>query len=90
MPTNAITDSLKTALAKDFAGLGQVHHIETECTDRALLLWIFLEDASPSARRKIYPKQPEIISRFPEVDFDFNLVAPSSRRASEISTTDAR
>ncbi len=89
MPTNAITDSLKSALAKDLASLPQVHHIETEWTDGALFVWIFLEDASPSARRQIYPKQLKIISRFPEVDFDFNLVTPSSRRTNEISTTDA-
>ena len=53
MPTNAITDSLKSALAKDLASLPQVHHIETECSDGALFVWIFLEDASPTARRQI-------------------------------------
>ncbi len=87
MPTVAIADSLKTALAKTFASLPQVRHVLTEQVDGALIVWITLDDASPSARRPVYQKQLEVISDFPEVDFDFNLVPSMGRSAKEISTT---
>jgi len=87
LPTVAIANNLKTALAKTFAGQPQVRHVLTEQVHGALFVWIALDDASPSARRPVYQKQLKVISDFPEVDFDFNLVPSMGRSAKEISTT---
>lgn len=78
-------DTLETALAKDFGSVDQVRHVLTEWADRSLLVWISIDDPRPGVRDRIYQKELELMSGFPEIDFDFNLINSMGRSAEEIA-----
>ena len=80
-----ITDSLETALGKDFSGILEVRHVLTEWVDGHLLVWIALDNPEPSVRKRVYQKELELIDGFPDTDFDFNLVPALGREAEELA-----
>ena len=86
MPDVFITDSLETALGKDFSGIPQVRHVLTEWVDGALLVWIALDNPEPGVRKKVYQKELELMDGFPGIDFDFNLIPALGREAQELAT----
>lgn len=86
MPDVLITDSLETALGKDFSAIPQVRHVLTERVDGLLLVWIALDDPEPSVRKRVYQKELELMDGFPDIDFDFNLIPALGRKAEELGT----
>lgn len=86
MPNLLTADNLETALAKDLATVPQVRYVLTEWTNGPLLVWIAVDDPEPGVRRRIYQKELEIISGFPEIDFDFNLIPVMGRKPDELAT----
>ena len=86
MPDVLITDSLETALGKDFSAIPQVRHVLTERVDGLLLVWIALDNPEPSVRKRVYRKELELMDGFPDIDFDFNLIPALGRKAEELAT----
>ena len=89
LPSIEIADTLEVALSKDFASVPQVRHILTEQGNGPLLVWISVDNPEPSVRERIYQKELELITGFPEVDFDFNLVPSLGREPFEIASNAA-
>lgn len=85
-PITLLGDSIQEALAKDFGAIPQVKHILTESVPTALLVWIAVDDPEPHIRHRIYDKELGLISEFPNIDFEFNLVSSLGRSASDIAT----
>jgi hypothetical protein len=79
-------DTLETALCRDLANVPEVRHILTEWDGRSLLVWIATDNPEPGARRRIYQKELGIISGFPEIEFDFNLIPSMGRRPEDLAT----
>lgn len=79
-------DSLETALCRDLASVPEVRHILTERTERSLLIWIAIDNPDPSVRRRIYQKELSIMTGFPEIEFDFNLIPSMDRRPEDLAT----
>ncbi|HCC56440.1 MAG TPA: hypothetical protein DEQ47_04125 [Solibacterales bacterium] len=78
--------ALEDALSKDLASVAQVRHVLTHQLARSLLVWIALDDCGSDVRKRIYQKELELISEFPDVEFDFNLVPALGRDAGQIAT----
>ncbi len=86
MPDLLVPNTLEGALAEDLASIPQVRHVLTEWADGPLLVWIAAEDPEPDVRRRIYQKELELITGFPEIEFDFNLIPAMNRNAEELAT----
>ena len=86
MPKVLTADPVEIALGKDFATIPQVRYVLTERVDGPLLVWIAIDNAEASVRRKIYQKELELMDGFPEIEFDFNLVPAIGRDAKEVAT----
>ena len=78
--------SPEAALSKDLAIIPQVRHVMIEHTEGPLFVWIAVDNPEPEVRERIYQKELEIITCFPEVDFDFNLIPSLGSKAAEIAT----
>ncbi len=85
-PDLLMPNTLEGALAEDLATIPQVRHVLTEWTDGPLLVWIAADGPEPDVRRRIYQKELELITVFPEVEFDFNLIPAMNRSAEELAT----
>ena len=81
-----IGESLETALSHDLASVPQVRHVITNRADSTLQVWIAVDDPTPEIRKRIYQKELDLISVFPEIEFDFNLIPSMGRNAAEIAT----
>jgi hypothetical protein len=68
------------------ANVPEVRHILTEWDGRSLLVWIATDNPEPGARRRIYQKELGLISGFPEIEFDFNLIPSMGRRPEDLAT----
>jgi hypothetical protein len=80
------TDITAGVLAKDFGSIPQVDFVLTEDLSDTLLVWIVVSDPTPEVRKRIYEKQLSLISEFPDMPFDFNLVRTQGRKPSELVT----
>jgi hypothetical protein len=85
--TWAVADGLDASLPRDFASIPQVRDVLTERADGSLLVWISVDDPTPSTRRSVFEKELEIIACLPGVEFEFNLIPSLGSGAREISTT---
>ena len=85
-PKALLSDRLDAALVRDLASVPQVRHVLTDRSDSSLIVWIAVDDPTPEVRRRIYQKELELISGFPEVEFDFNLVPSLARSAADFAT----
>lgn len=81
-----IVDNLELALAKDLASVPQVRHVLADKADDSLLVWVAIAEPEPAVRRKIYQKELALITGFPEINFDFNLIPTMGRGINEIVT----
>ncbi len=81
-----MADSLETALGKDLGSIPQVRYVLTEWVEGPLLVWIAVDNPEASVRKKIYQKELDLIDAFPDIEFDFNLLAASGRSADELVT----
>ena len=79
-------DSLEVAIAKDFSAVPQVCHVLSEKTLDGFSILVTLEEYDRSTRERIFDKELAIMDAFPEINFDFNLVAALGRSAYEIAT----
>ncbi|MGO9230156.1 MAG: hypothetical protein ACLQKA_13245 [Bryobacteraceae bacterium] len=79
-------DTLETALSRDLANVPEVRHVLTEWADRSLLIWIAIDNPEPNVRRRIYQKEMGIMTGFPEIEFDFNLIPSMGRRPEDLAT----
>jgi hypothetical protein len=80
----ATVDSMNDALAKDFASIQQVKYVFSEEVPDALLVWIAIDNAESVVRHRIYEKELALISEFPHISFDFNLVNTLGRSSAEL------
>jgi hypothetical protein len=78
--------SLETALADDLALVPDVQSVFVERAQRNLLVWIGVDNPTREVREKVFQKQFDIIDGFPEISFDFNLVAGKNRDAREFAS----
>jgi hypothetical protein len=85
-PKVLYSQSLEAALANDFALVPDVRHVLIERADDNLLVWIALDNSTRDVREKIFQKQFEIIDGFPEVSFDFNVVAAKNRSSLDFAS----
>jgi hypothetical protein len=86
MPEIIIPESLEIALGTDLSAIPQVRHVLTEWVEGTLLVWVAIDNAEAGVRRQVYQKELELMDGFPEVAFDFNLVATMGRNAEELAT----
>jgi hypothetical protein len=66
---------LETALSADLALVAEVKHVLVEKADNNLLVWIAVDNPIRSVRDRVFRKELELIEGFPEIDFDFNIIA---------------
>lgn len=85
--TSSIALSLEAAIARDIGTVPQVTHILTERVPGAMLVWIAVDEPEATVRHRIYEKELDLISEFPGVDFDFNIVAALGRSPAEFATS---
>ncbi len=78
-PQISFSSDLEDALARDLALVEEVRHICVERADNNLLVWIGLDNPVREVRERVFRKELELIEGFPEVDFDFNIVAAVER-----------
>jgi len=79
-------DSLEIAIAKDFSAVPQVCHVLSEKTLDGFSLLVSLDEYDRSTRERIFGKELAIMDAFPEINFNFNLLAALGRSANEIAT----
>ncbi len=77
-------DSIEIALAKDLSTVSDVAHVVLERVEGSLLVWIIARDPDASARWQIYQKEMDIIEGFPDIEFDFNLIASQGRELQQL------
>jgi hypothetical protein len=74
------------ALTQDLSAIPQVRHVLTDYANGILSVWIAVDDPRPEVRYRVYDKELELLSAFPEVEFDFNLIPSLGRSAAEIAS----
>lgn len=77
-------DTTADVLSKDFGAIPQVDYVLAEELQDAMLVWIVVSDANPDVRDVIFDKQLSLISEFPEIPFDFNLIRTEGRQPSQL------
>lgn len=85
-PTTTVGGNLESAIAKDFSTLREVNSVLTESAEESLLVWIGVDAPTTDVRNRIFDKQISLIEGFPEVEFDFNIIAASAGRPDEIAS----
>jgi len=80
-------EGLKIAIFSSLSGMQQVRSILTEKVEDSVLVWIVVDDPKPGIRKQVYEKELELISRFPEANFDFNLISTMGQSSCEMSST---
>jgi hypothetical protein len=78
-PEIGFSTDLETVLARDFGSIGGISHVLVERADQNLLVWIALDSPSKEAREQVFQKELGLIDGFPEIDFDFNIIASRGR-----------
>jgi hypothetical protein len=86
---SGFSDLTGDVLAKDFGSVPQVQYVLTEDISDTMLVWIILDDSTLAIRRRVYEKELSLISEFPEIPFDFNVI-PSRGRLPEDIVSGAR
>ncbi|MEO8027779.1 MAG: hypothetical protein ABI823_14950 [Bryobacteraceae bacterium] len=79
-------DSIQDAMAKDFGSVPEVKFVLAEAVPSALLVWIAVDSPDTAVRYRIYDKELGLVSEFPDIDFDFNLVSVMDRSSADIAT----
>ena len=77
------------ALAFDFGHILDVRAVYAVHAERNLRVLIALDNPSVENREKVFEKQYDLISGFPDLFFDFNLI-PARNRAHHEMATDAK
>ena len=85
-----LSDNMEQIVAKDLAAVRQVSHIFTDVVNGSVLVWIAVDDPTPSVRRQIFDRELALIGEFPETDFDFNIIPRMGRAAEEMINGEAR
>ena len=80
-------EGLKIAIFSSLSGMQQVRSILTEKVEDSVLVWIVVDDPKPGIRKQVYEKELELISRFPEANFDFNLISTMGQSSCGMSST---
>jgi hypothetical protein len=80
------TVTTEKMLAQDFGTVPQVKYILTEECSDTFLVWVVVDDATPQVRHHIFAKQLSLITEFPEIPFDFNLIRTRGRIPENIVT----
>jgi hypothetical protein len=80
-------DSVDVAASQDLGMIPEVRHVIVERFVDSYLVWVALDNPDREVREKVFDKQLGLLERFPEVDFDFNLIPAMGRSANEISTS---
>lgn len=77
-PQVSFGTDLETVLARDLSFVKEVRHVLVERADHNFLVWIALENPIAEVRERVFRKQLDLIEGFPEIDFDFNVIAANS------------
>jgi hypothetical protein len=86
-PDVLYSKSLEIALAEDLRLVPDVRHVLVERADDNLLVWIALDNPTREVREKVFQKQFDLIDGFPEISFDFNLIAARKRTPAEFASS---
>jgi|SRR5271157_4817172 len=78
---------LEDALAHDLALVKEVRHVSIEKADNNLLVWIVLDNPVKEVRERVFRKELELIEGFPEIDFDFNVIAAMGRDPQQFASS---
>ena len=78
--------TLESALAKDFALNPHVQAVFVDRVEGNLLVWIAVDDPTREIREKVFQKQFDLIDGFPEISFDFNIIAGRDRSPQEFAS----
>lgn len=81
---SGFTDVTAEVLAKDFGSIPEVDFVLTEDLNDAMLVWIVASDPQSEVRNRIYQKQLSLISEFPDIPFDFNLIRTQGKNPKEL------
>ncbi len=79
------SQTLEAALASELGLIPDVRQVFLERAENDLLVWIALDHPTKDARERVFQKQYELIDGFPEVSFDFNLIASNARTPEEFA-----
>jgi hypothetical protein len=85
-PCVLYSESLESALAKDFARVPNVQSLFVERADGNLLVWIAVDNPTREVREKVFQRQFDLIDGFPEISFDFNIIAARQRPPREFAS----
>jgi hypothetical protein len=78
-PQVSSSTDLETVLARDLSFVKEIRHVLVERADHNFLVWIALDNPIAEVRERVFRKQLDLIEGFPEVDFDFNVIAINGR-----------
>src|ERR1700683_1130581 len=85
-PKMLFSATLESALAADFALNPHVQAVFAERAEGNLLVWIAVDNPTREIREKVFQKQFDLIDGFPEVSFDFNIIARRDRSPQEFAS----
>ena len=85
-PNLLFSVSLENAIAGDFSLIPDVQSVFVERAEGNLLVWIGVDNPTREVRERVFQKQFDIVDGFPEVSFDFNLIAGKNRDANEFAS----
>lgn len=81
-----LAEGLETVVGRDLGSVPEVRYVLTERVPDSLTVWIAVDNPEEAVRRRTYATELNLISAFPEVAFDFNLVSVLGRSPSQIAT----
>ncbi|MBI3995602.1 MAG: hypothetical protein HY349_06475 [Nitrospirae bacterium] len=79
---------LQDFVAKIIAEVSGVEYIYCRREGQVNYIWAIINELDPQVRRAVYKKEMAIIDLFPEMDFDFNIIARMNKPIQSIISQD--
>lgn len=86
-PTLLFSRTVEDAVAGDLKLVPEVSHVSVERADGNLLVWIAVSNPTKEVRERIFEKQYSVIDGFPEIEFDFNIIAAKGLTPADLTST---
>lgn len=79
---------LQDFVAKIIAEVSEVEYIYCRREGQVNYIWAIINELDPQVRRAVYKKETAIIDLFPDMDFDFNIIARMNKPIQSIISQD--
>ena len=78
--------SVEQVIGESFADIEAVERVHVFCDSGTYSVYTVIDDEDEAAISRIYQCERSVIRRFPELHFDFNVIARRGRPLSSIAT----